>query len=165
MILQGRADDRPVDEVGGMKDLQARETGKRRGGHIIIIAHPAYVGIAIVRVDDGILIHATRKIRVPGVGKSLSAGRRGRCQTGQSCHKGQQECFRLYHIYFKTISISVCKYTKSFSEKRTQYMERMYRKLLFIENTDDNEGIRNRLERIKYIDNTTERSEIILHYS
>ena len=133
MILQGRADDRPVDEVGGMKDLQARKTGKRRGSHIIIIAHPAYVGIAIVRIDDGILIHATRKIRVPGVGKSLSAGCCGCCQTGESCHEGQQERFRLYHIYFKTISISDCKYTKSFSEKRTQYMERIYSEMLFIE--------------------------------
>ena len=81
VVGQGMSDDLPVHQVGAMEDLQAREAGERRGGHVVVVAHTADVGVGIVGIDHRILVHAVLQIGVPGVRRSL-----GQCCCHAACN-------------------------------------------------------------------------------
>ncbi len=54
VVLDGVADEGPVDEVFGVEDGQAGETGEAAGGEVIVVADAADIRIGVVGEDNGI---------------------------------------------------------------------------------------------------------------
>ena len=75
VVGERRTDYLPVDEVGGVQDLQPGEAGERRCRHIVVVAHAAHVGIAVVGIDDRIAVFSSRNIRIPCFRRFLRRGR------------------------------------------------------------------------------------------
>ena len=88
VVGQGMSDKFPVHQVGAMENLQAREAGKRRRCHVVVIAHTADIGVRVVGIDHRILVHAVLDVGVPGLRRCLGLHGRShaKCQ-GNGAHK------------------------------------------------------------------------------
>ena len=54
---QDMAKDRPVDQVAGMEDRDARREMEARGYHIIILPDADDIRVGIIRIENGVAVH------------------------------------------------------------------------------------------------------------
>ena len=64
-LAKGMTDNFPIHQVSGMENGQARHAFKRTGREVIIIADSDNIGVAVIGIDNRILVHAIAQIRVP----------------------------------------------------------------------------------------------------
>ena len=90
VVEQCRTDNLPVYQVGTVQNLQAWETLEGRGGHIVVIAHTAYIWVRVVGVNYRVAIHSVLQVRIPGLGYCFlgihdqCSERRSQCDGGEN---------------------------------------------------------------------------------
>ena len=89
LFLQRMTGDAPVDQVVGVEHGQSGDAVEGGGREVVVVAHSAHVGVAVVGVDDGVHVGAVAPVGVPDEGALLSPG----CRRSQDEHEDDISVF------------------------------------------------------------------------